>query len=275
MMSHKNPVRITHQSSRPACRAMHIGKVVFRRCLSVLHLMPSSAPTPLLQAYKYVEEVWKKKQSDVLRFLQRVRVWEYRQLPSVCRVTRPTRPDKARRLGYKAKQGFCIYRARVRRGGRKRPVNKGIRYGKPVHQGVKKLKFARNLRSVAEERAARRCGALRVLNSYRLNGSSSKYEMWWIPCTRLFVTIPINWICNPVHKHRESVVSPLPVAHTLLRKDTTITRRARSVNGRETNRSRSSVIVKHRRRHDCGRDGIQRSNEHLNVTHHLENVTPS
>ena len=76
------------------------------------------------QAYKYVEELWKKKQSDVLRFLQRVRVWEYRQLPSVCRVTRPTRPDKARRLGYKAKQGFCIYRARVRRGGRKRPVNK-------------------------------------------------------------------------------------------------------------------------------------------------------
>ena len=96
-------------------------------------------------------------------------VWEYRQLPSVCRVTRPTRPDKARRLGYKAKQGFCIYRARVRRGGRKRPVSKGIRYGKPVHQGVKKLKFARNLRSVAEERAARRCGALRVLNSYWLN----------------------------------------------------------------------------------------------------------
>jgi len=50
----------------------------------------------------------------------------------------------------------------------------GIRYGKPVHQGVKKLKFARNLRSVAEERAARRCGALRVLNSYWLNEVKSK-----------------------------------------------------------------------------------------------------
>lgn len=83
-----------------------------------------ACPLPDEQAYKYVEELWKKKQSDVLRFLQRVRVWEYRQLPSVCRVTRPTRPDKARRLGYKAKQGFCIYRARVRRGGRKRPVSK-------------------------------------------------------------------------------------------------------------------------------------------------------
>jgi len=76
------------------------------------------------QAYKYVSELWKKKQSDVLRFLLRVRCWEYRQLPSLCRVPRPSRPDKARRLGYKAKQGFVVYRVRVRRGGRKRPVHK-------------------------------------------------------------------------------------------------------------------------------------------------------
>lgn len=55
-------------------------------------------------AYKYVSELWRKKQSDVMRFLQRVRCWEYRQLPSIVRVTRPTRPDRARRLGYKAKQ---------------------------------------------------------------------------------------------------------------------------------------------------------------------------
>jgi len=167
-----------------------------------VHNLNRSKPKPS-QAYKYVEELWKKKQSDVLRFLQRVRVWEYRQLPSVCRVSRPTRPDKARRLGYKAKQGFCIYRARVRRGGRKRPVSKGIRYGKPVHQGVKKLKFARNLRSVAEERAARRCGALRVLNSYWLNEDSvyKYYEVIMVdPMHKVIRNDPrINWICNPVH----------------------------------------------------------------------------
>ena len=51
-----------------------------------------------------MSELWRKKQSDVMRFLQRVRCWEYRQHPSIVRVTRPTRPDKARRLGYKAKQ---------------------------------------------------------------------------------------------------------------------------------------------------------------------------
>ncbi|KAL5081797.1 hypothetical protein RYX36_010218, partial [Vicia faba] len=91
-------------------------------------------------AYKYVSKLWRKKQSDVMRFMQRVR---------------PTHPDKARRLGYKAKQGSVVYRVRVRRGGRKRPVPKGIVYGKPTSQGVTQLKFQGSKRSLAEERAGR------------------------------------------------------------------------------------------------------------------------
>ena len=66
-------------------------------------------------AYKYLEEFWRKKQSDLMNFIFRVRTWEYRQLPVITRVNRPTRPDKARRLGYKAKDGYVVYRARVRR----------------------------------------------------------------------------------------------------------------------------------------------------------------
>ncbi|KAK6160609.1 hypothetical protein DH2020_003990 [Rehmannia glutinosa] len=139
-------------------------------------------------AYTYVSELWKKKQSDSMRFLLRVRCWEYRQLPAVVRVTHPTRPDKARRLGYKAKQGYVIYRVRVRRGGRKRPVPKGIVYGKPTNQGVTQLKFQRSKRSVAE------------------NDSTYKYfEVILIdPAHTTVRNDPrINWICNPVHKHRE------------------------------------------------------------------------
>merc|ERR1712060_493937 len=49
-----------------------------------------------------------------------------------------TRPDKARRLGYKNKQGFVIYRIAMRRGGRKRPVAKGCPYGKPKTSGAVK-----------------------------------------------------------------------------------------------------------------------------------------
>lgn len=57
----------------------------------------------------------------------------------------------------------------MRRGGRKRPVPKGIVYGKPTNQGVTQLKFQRSKRSVAEERAGRKLGGLKVLNSYWLN----------------------------------------------------------------------------------------------------------
>lgn len=69
-------------------------------------------------AYKYLEELYKRKQSDVLRFLLRVRAWQYRQLSAIHRAAHPTRPDKARRLGYKAKQGMlsahtlCVAKAR-------------------------------------------------------------------------------------------------------------------------------------------------------------------
>ncbi|KAJ8754709.1 hypothetical protein K2173_011124 [Erythroxylum novogranatense] len=158
-------------------------------------------------SYKYVSELWRKKQSDVMRFLQRVRCWEYRQHPSIVRVTRPTRPDKARRLGYKAKQGYVIYRVRVRRGGRKRPVPKGIVYGKPTNQGVTQLKFQRSKRSVAEERAGRKLGGLRVLNSYWINEDSTyKYfEVILVDVAHNAIRNDprINWLCNPVHKHRE------------------------------------------------------------------------
>merc|ERR1719352_1924615 len=158
-------------------------------------------------AYKYLEEIWKKKQSDALRFLLRVRCWEYRQLPRIHRVEHPTRPDKARRLGYKAKQGFVVYRVRVRRGSRKREAPKGITYGKPVNQGVTQLKFQRSLRSVAEERVGRRAGNLRVLNSYWVNQDAvhKYFEVVLVdPSHNAIRNDPrINWICNPVHKHRE------------------------------------------------------------------------
>ncbi|KAI6702294.1 hypothetical protein NL676_011430 [Syzygium grande] len=168
---------------------------------------PSDQTATPMGAYKYVSELWRKKQSDVMRFLQRVRCWEYRQHPSIVRVTHPTRPDKARRLGYKAKQGYVVYRVRVRRGGRKRPVPKGIVYGKPTNQGVTQLKFQRSKRSVAEERAGRKLGGLRVLNSYWINEDSTyKYfEVILVDVAHKTIrTDPrINWLCNAVHKHRE------------------------------------------------------------------------
>lgn len=79
----------------------------FLRCLLVfLNVANFFYYSSTMGAYKYMSELYRKKQSDVLRFLLRIRCWQYRQLASIHRAPRPTRPDKARLLGYKAKQGM-------------------------------------------------------------------------------------------------------------------------------------------------------------------------
>ena len=158
-------------------------------------------------AYKYLEEIWKKKQSDLMRFILRMRTWEYRQLPAIHRCSRPSRPEKARKMGYKAKQGFIIYRVRIRRGGRKKPVRKGIINGKPKSQGVIGLKMKKSLRAVAEQRVGKKLGNLRVLNSYWV-GQDSTFKFYEVilvdPSHKAIRRDPkINWIARPVMKRRD------------------------------------------------------------------------
>merc|ERR1712018_457860 len=83
----------------------------------------------------------------------------------------------------------------------------GIVYGKPASQGITGLKAARNLRSIAEERVGRKCGGLRVLNSYWV-GQDSTYKFYEVilvdPFHKTIRRDPaIQWICRPVMKHRE------------------------------------------------------------------------
>nr|AAF67144.1 large subunit ribosomal protein L15 [Syntrichia ruralis] len=157
-------------------------------------------------AYKYIEELWRRKQSDVLRFLLRVRCWEFRQLPGIVRVTAQP-PDKARRLGYRPSRvtwcTVCVCAVEAGRGRWPRVLC----MEKPKNQGITQLKFQRNLRSVAEERAGRKLGGLRVLNSYWINQDST-YKYFEIilvdPQHKVIRKDPrINWIVNPVHKHRD------------------------------------------------------------------------
>ena len=160
-----------------------------------------------MDAYKYIQEQWRKKQSDVMRFLLRVRCWQYCQLSAVHGAPCPTWRDKARQLGYKAKQGYIIYRIHVHHGGRKCLVPKGATYGKPVHHGVNQLKFARSLQSIAEERVGHNCGALRVLNSYWV-GEDSTYRFFEVVLIDPFYEVirrnpDTQSITKPVHKQRE------------------------------------------------------------------------
>ena len=65
---------------------------------------------------KYVRQLWKNpKKNNREGYREKLIAW--RREGSTVRVERPTRLDRARALGYKAKQGYTIVRARVRKGG--------------------------------------------------------------------------------------------------------------------------------------------------------------
>ncbi len=109
--------------------------------------------------YSFIQEQWKKPDMDLLR--QRMIGW--RQEPSVLKLERPTRLDRARNLGYKAKQGFLIARVKLKRGGRLRKQFKAGR--KP--RKMRRLEIINeSYKLIAEKRANKKFHNFEVLNSY-------------------------------------------------------------------------------------------------------------
>jgi large subunit ribosomal protein L15e len=155
-------------------------------------------------AYKYIAEEWAKPEKSFVEELMRQRLIEWRKQNTVTRIEHPTRLDRARKLGYKAKQGFVMARARVRRGNlRKLRPRSGRR---PKRMGVKKFKPAKSLRLVAEERTGRKFPNLEVLNSYWVgeDGRSKWFEIILVDphSPTIKSDKDINWITEPQHKHR-------------------------------------------------------------------------
>lgn len=155
-------------------------------------------------AYKYMAEAWKRPEASFVKEIMNQRAIKWRRQPTIVRAERPTRLDRARKLGYKAKQGFVIVRVRVRRGWLKRPRPKAGR--RPKRMGVTRIKLAKSLKLVAEERAARKFPNLRVLNSYWVwkDGRHKWYEMVMVDPHHPVIQSDenINWICESVHKGR-------------------------------------------------------------------------
>lgn len=114
--------------------------------------------------YKYLQQSWKKPSAELSQ-LYRTRLIEWRRANSVVTVDNPTRLDRARSLGYKAKQGYIIARVRLLRGGRQRPLIKKGRRSK--HNRRMKI-VGKSYQWVAEERANKRYPNCEVLNSYYL-----------------------------------------------------------------------------------------------------------
>jgi large subunit ribosomal protein L15e len=155
-------------------------------------------------AYKYMAEEWAKPEQSFVDELMRQRMIEWRRQRTVTRVERPLRLDRARKLGYKAKQGFVIARARVRRGNMRKVRPKSGR--RPKRMGVKKFKPAKSLRLIAEERAGRKFPNMEVLNSYWVgeDGRSKWFEVILVdtnsPCIK--TDKDVGWITEKQHKRR-------------------------------------------------------------------------
>lgn len=157
--------------------------------------------------YHYIAEAWRKAWSGEdreLRDLLREKLVEWRREPSVVRVEKPSRLDRARSLGYKAKVGFVIARVRIRKGGLNRPRPDSGR--RPKRMGVYGYSPAKSARLIAEERAARKFPGLEVLNSYYVaeDGRYIWYEVILVdPHHPSICNDPdVGWICEPQHRGR-------------------------------------------------------------------------
>lgn len=149
---------------------------------------------------KYVREAWKKPRESGL-WKQRLISW--REEPVTLRIEHPTRPDRARSLGYKAKQGYVVVRQRVIRGGHRRPGPSGGR--RPRH-ARRRMILDKSYQRIAEERAADKFPNCEVLSSYWVadDGKHYWYEVILVDKSHpaILADKRISWIAEKQHTGR-------------------------------------------------------------------------
>ncbi len=157
-----------------------------------------------MNMYKAMEKAWKRPEESYVKELMRERLVRWRRQPVITRIDKPTRLDRARKLGYKAKQGFVMARVRVRRGGRRKARPRKGR--KPRRMLVHHLPPKKSLQRIGEERTNRKFPNLEVLNSYHVasDGKHKYFEAILVdphhPAIRS--DKDINWICNESQRRR-------------------------------------------------------------------------
>jgi large subunit ribosomal protein L15e len=125
--------------------------------------------------YKHLRLLWKRPR-DSMGEIHKKKLALWRTELTVKRLEGPTRLDRARSLGYKAKQGICVARVKVGRGTSKIPDFAGGR--RPKRAG-RFFTLNKNKQHVAEEKAADKFRNMEVLNSYWVgqDGKNIWYEV--------------------------------------------------------------------------------------------------
>jgi len=168
---------------------------------------PSLADVPQVNSmsmYKHMALAWRKTKASPFKDAQRARYIKWRSEGSVVRIDRPTRLDKARALGYKAKQGILVVRSRVKKGGRKR--TRPVHGRRPKRAGAIKFSTGKNLQTIAEVHASRKFANLEVLNSYLVgnDGVSAWYEIIMVDPNHPTIKSDrhLSWITEGPHRGR-------------------------------------------------------------------------
>ena len=154
--------------------------------------------------YSHIKEAWKQPGDGKLAELQWQRKQEWRDQGAIVRVDRPTRLDKARELGYKAKQGIVVARVAVRKGNARKQRFKAGRRSK--RQGVNRIGRRKSIQRIAEERASRKYPNLRTLASYWVgeDGSQKWHEVILVDPAHPAIENDddLSWITSDDHKGR-------------------------------------------------------------------------
>ena len=152
--------------------------------------------------YDHIADAWHKPGETYVKQLRWERMIQWRREPTVIKVEHPTRLDRARALGFKAKQGFVVVRVKVRRGSlRKSRLNSGRKASK---MGVRQITMKKNLQRIGEERAAKHYTNMEVLNSYWVgqDGKHKYYEVILIDPMHPVIAADKNVNWTIMHKGR-------------------------------------------------------------------------
>ncbi len=154
--------------------------------------------------YGYIRDAWNSPGSGYVGELRQQRLKAWRGQGTVERIERPTRLDRARSLGYKAKQGITIVRVKVRRGSLRK--SRYIRNRRTKHQGMRRQAPGKSLQRIAEERASRRHPNMEALNSYWVgeDGKQKWFEVILIDPHHpvILADKDLNWIALKGHRGR-------------------------------------------------------------------------
>ncbi len=150
--------------------------------------------------YSHIQEAWK---SEKLNPIWRERLITWRKEPVTLRIQYPTRLDRAKALGYRAKQGVFMIRQRVLKGAHRRPDWSGGRMSSNM-RATKELR--KTFKLIAEERAAKKYSNCEVLNSYFV-ARDGKYEWYEViladrSSTQVLSDKRLSWISEPSNRGR-------------------------------------------------------------------------